>query len=78
MKREPIEVDMPHDDAPAYDSLTFEDALQRLEQIIDTLENDPPGIEEAVKTYEEGIQLVRHCQERLEKAEIRVQELRLE
>ncbi|MDZ4702197.1 MAG: exodeoxyribonuclease VII small subunit [Rhodothermales bacterium] len=69
---------MSSDEAQAHDSLSFEEALQRLEQIIETLENDPPGIEEAVRTYEEGIALVRHCQERLEKAELRVQELRLE
>ena len=69
---------MSNDEAPTNDSLSFEEALQRLEQIIETLENDPPGIEEAVKTYEEGIALVRHCQERLDKAELRIQELRLE
>ncbi|MEZ4698988.1 MAG: exodeoxyribonuclease VII small subunit [Rhodothermales bacterium] len=69
---------MSNDEAPIHETLSFEEALQRLEQIIETLENDPPGIDEAVKTYEEGIALVRRCQERLEKAELRIQELRLE
>lgn len=66
-------------DAPSpEDALSFEEALQRLEQIVDTLENDPPGLDEALRTYEQGIQLVRRCQERLDQAELRIQELRLE
>jgi exodeoxyribonuclease VII small subunit len=69
---------MTNDSAPDFSSLRFEEALQRLEHIVEALENDPPGIEDAIQRYEEGIALVRLCQERLERAELRIQELRLE
>ncbi len=58
--------------------LTFEQALQRLEQIVETLEQDPPDLEAALLAYEEGVQLTRYCLDRLNTAEMRIQELKLE
>lgn len=65
----------PPSDAPAQ---TFEEALQRLEAIVETLETDPPDLETALAVYEEGIRLTRYCLDRLNTAEMRIQELRLE
>ena len=62
------------DDASAADP-TFEEALQRLEEIVETLEDDPPALEEALDTYEEGVALANDCLSRLEDAEQRVSEL---
>ena len=58
--------------------LTFEQALQRLEALVEKLEDDEAGLEEALHAYEEGVLLARYCLERLDTAELRVQELALE
>lgn len=68
---------MPND-APAPDDLTFEQALQRLEKIVTTLEDEPPELERALDAYEEGTTLARHCLDRLEAAELRIEELSLD
>ena len=58
--------------------LTFEQALQRLEALVETLEDEAAGLDEALQAYEEGVLLARFCLERLDTAELRVQELALE
>lgn len=60
------------------DDLTFEQALQRLEALVETLEDETAGLDEALRAYEEGVLLARFCLERLDTAELRVQELALE
>lgn len=65
------------DDASAADP-TFEEALQRLEEIVETLEDDPPALGEALDTYEEGVALANDCLSRLEDAEQRVSELSID
>jgi len=65
------------DDASAAEP-TFEEALQRLEEIVETLEDDPPALEEALDTYEEGVALANDCLSRLEDAEQRVSELSID
>ena len=67
-------------DAPTSppDDLTFEEALQRLEALVATLEDGDATLDDAVASYEEGVTLAQHCLERLHTAEMRVQELALE
>ena len=60
------------------EDLTFEEALQRLEALVASLEEEAPGLEDALNAYEEGVRLARHCLQRLDTAELRVQELALE
>ncbi len=57
---------------------TFEDALRRLEALVETLETDPPSLDAALEAYAEGTDLARHCLERLRTAELRVEELSLD
>jgi len=52
--------------------------LQRLEALVETLEDEAAGLDEALQAYEEGVLLARYCLERLDTAELRVQELALE
>jgi exodeoxyribonuclease VII small subunit len=66
---------MPEDTIP---DRSFEEALQRLEAIVEQLEDQPPNLEEALDAYEEGVSLARQCLERLDAAEMRVEELSLE
>lgn len=52
---------------------TFEDALQRLEEVLDSLEHGSLNLEEAVKAFEEGVGLVRFCHGKLDEVERRVE-----
>lgn len=52
--------------------IPFEAALQRLEAIVDQLESGDVPLEEAVKLFEEGIGLRKHCLALLKDAEERV------
>lgn len=60
------------------DDLTFEQAVQRLEALVERLDDDEAGLDEALRAYEEGVRLARYCLDRLDAAELRVQELALE
>ncbi len=49
--------------------LSFEDALNRLEEIANILEQGSQTLDETIKLFEEGNKLVHFCEEKLEKAE---------
>ncbi len=51
---------------------TFESAIERLEAIVETMESEKMPLEELLVRYEEGIKLVKVCQEKLETAEKRI------
>ncbi|MGI9101957.1 MAG: exodeoxyribonuclease VII small subunit [Terriglobales bacterium] len=51
----------------------FEDCLQRLEKIVDELEKGNVPLEQAVKLFEEGVQLSNSCRKELEAAEGKVE-----
>ena len=53
--------------------IKFEDALQRLERIVDQLEAGNLGLEESLKVFEEGVGLARHCARSLDEAEKRIE-----
>ncbi|MBS3741252.1 MAG: exodeoxyribonuclease VII small subunit [Candidatus Cloacimonetes bacterium] len=53
----------------------FEEAINRLQEIVDKLENGKLDIEESLKYYEEGIKLSKLCSEKLEKVENKITEL---
>jgi exodeoxyribonuclease VII small subunit len=55
--------------------IKFEDALQRLEQIVDQLEAGNLALEESLKVFEEGVGLARRCAKYLEEAEKRIEVL---
>ena len=49
--------------------ITFEDAMTRLEEIVERLETEEVPLEEAVKLYQEGLSLSAICKEKLAAAE---------
>ena len=66
------------DAAPATEdcvNLPFEEALKRLEGIVDAMENDDLPLETLLAKYEEGTRLAQSCQARLSEAELKVQQL---
>lgn len=52
--------------------LSFEKAMERLEEIVNCLENGKLSLEEALETYNEGVKLSQYCNIRLEEAEGRM------
>ncbi len=52
--------------------LNFEGAMDRLEEIVDQMESGKMMLEELIVRYEEGMKLVKICQERLASAEQRI------
>lgn len=51
----------------------FETALADLTQLVSTMENEQLPLDAALKEFERGISLIRHCQTTLKEAEQRVQ-----
>ncbi|MFN5861700.1 MAG: exodeoxyribonuclease VII small subunit [Pseudanabaena sp.] len=54
------------------EALSFEEQLQRLEEIVEILEAGEAALAELLKLYEEGMQRSQYCREYLEKAEQKV------
>lgn len=55
--------------------LNFETSLNKLELIVTKLEDENISLEDSVKSFEEGINLVKSCQEELKSAELKIQKL---
>lgn len=56
----------------AIDTLSFEQALAELEEIVARLEAGKGTLEEAIRAYERGDALRRHCAAKLAEAEAKV------
>ncbi len=53
----------------------FEEALKKLETIVEAMESDDLPLETLLAKYEEGSKLVKICQEKLAEAELKIQQL---
>lgn len=53
--------------------VTFENAVERLEHIVEQMESDQLPLEEMLERYEEGTRLVKLCSEKLVAAEKRIE-----
>jgi exodeoxyribonuclease VII small subunit len=62
----------------ASDAATYEAAYAELQQVIGQLQDGGLGLEEAVRLFERGSQLVRLCQRIVDDAELRVTRLAAE
>lgn len=58
------------------EKLTFEQALDRLEVIVRSLERGDTPLEESLKLFEEGAGLISECQKQLDSAEQVVRRLK--
>jgi exodeoxyribonuclease VII small subunit len=58
--------------AAPIEKLSFEDALAELETIVRGLEGGQQKLEDAIKAYERGAALRKHCEDKLAEAEMRV------
>lgn len=51
------------------DELAFDEAMEKLEKIVDRLENGDVPLEQAIELYKEGMQLSNVCGKKLEQVE---------
>lgn len=67
----------PTADAPASeeDDMPFETALERLESVVDRLEQGDLALEAALTAFEEGVALSKRCASQLDAAERRIEVL---
>ena len=58
------------------EEMSFEETLTKLEEVVDCLEQGSAlTLDESLQAFEEGIRLARLCREKLDRAELRVQQL---
>jgi exodeoxyribonuclease VII small subunit len=57
------------------EALTFEQAEQELEAIVERLESGRVGLDDAIALWERGEELYRLCRERLDQAQGKIEEL---
>jgi exodeoxyribonuclease VII small subunit len=55
--------------------LKFEQAMERLDAIVEAMESGEIGIEESIAKYEEAMGLAAHCREILDEAEQRIKKI---
>ncbi|MEX0408965.1 exodeoxyribonuclease VII small subunit [Aquibium sp. LZ166] len=58
-------------------AMSFEQALEALERIVDDLEKGDVPLEKSIAIYERGEALKRHCEQLLKAAEAKVEKIRL-
>ena len=54
---------------------SFESAMGQLETLVSKMESGDLSLEESLKAFEKGVNLTRFCQDQLQKAELKIQEL---
>ena len=57
--------------------MSFEDALEELEDIVRTLEDGKGKLEDAITAYERGTKLKAHCEKKLKAAQAKVETISL-
>jgi len=56
-------------------ALSFEEALEELEGIVDTLEKGEGKLDEAIGAYDRGMALKRHCEAKLRDAQAKIEKI---
>ncbi|MCL4220719.1 MAG: exodeoxyribonuclease VII small subunit [Phycisphaerales bacterium] len=63
------------DTPPDPESLSYEQAVEELEAIVERIESGEASLEESMKLYERGTKLLRRCRGVLDQAEQKLSEL---
>jgi exodeoxyribonuclease VII small subunit len=64
-----------HDKESLMDAMSYEQALAKLEQIVQTLERGEGSLDDSLNKFKEGIALSQYCSERLKTAETAIQKV---
>ena len=59
-------------------AMTFEKALEKLSGVVSQLESGNLPLEKSMKLYEEGVSMTAFCEQELQKAALRIREIRPE
>ena len=57
------------------DNLPFEEALKKLEAIVEAMESEELPLETLLGKYEQGMRMAKVCQDKLAEAELKIQQL---
>ena len=60
------------------EKLTFEEALEHLESILESMEDGETPLAELIAKFEEGSTILKSCQKKLQEAELKIEKLNLE
>jgi exodeoxyribonuclease VII small subunit len=60
---------------PEIATMSFEEAMAELEAIVRRLEDGSAKLDEAIAAYERGTALKRHCEAKLQEAQLRVEKI---
>lgn len=64
---------------PANDSVqSFEEAMERLDEIVSAMEGERMPLDEMVASYEEGVKLLSLCRQRIDTARMRVEKIQVD
>jgi exodeoxyribonuclease VII small subunit len=64
-----------HEIPPEIAALSFEDALKQLEELVRQLEKGESRLDDAIRAYERGAALKRHCEAKLAEARLKVERI---
>ena len=56
-------------------NLSFEEAFERLNKVVELIEDGDVSLDESIKYYEIGILLKNHCEEKLKNAETKIKKV---
>lgn len=60
---------------PDVSTLTFEAALDEMEQIVKALESGQAPLEQSISAYERGVALKKHCEDKLRSAQSKIDQI---
>ena len=58
---------------PELEKLTFEEAMQELEKLVDSLDKGDVSLDDAIAAYDRGSQIKDYCQKKLNEAKMKVE-----
>ena len=64
--------------SPDITKLSFEEALEQLEEIVSKLEDGSINLEESIDEYTRGVHLKNHCETKLKEATLKVEQVTID
>ena len=56
--------------------VSFEQSINRLEEIVSTLEENEQSLDQTIALFEEGLDLVKYCDNKLKQFELKIEEIK--
>ncbi len=64
--------------SPDITKLSFEEALEQLEEIVSKLEDGSINLEDSIEEYTRGVHLKNHCETKLKEATLKVEQITID